>query len=394
MTALSPWPVPLAVLLALGTAHLLGRRHGTPPIDDRYVSIDGLRGFLAFFVVIHHAGIWHGYLTTGIWRHPPSRLYEHLGQSSVALFFMITGFLFWRRLIDGARRPVDWVALYRSRFWRLVPLYVFAMLVLWTLVAIESDFALRVAPRQLVDELIAWMSFTALGMPTINGVVETQRMIASVVWSLPYEWAFYGILPLAGLLYRVVPRPSWLLLPGVAVLAYAAMELEAIRCAAFLGGIAAAHLVRSPAWQRLARGPAATVVALGALAVVVAKADSAYGVRALVLLSVTFVIVAGGNSFFGLLRLAAPRVLGEISYSVYLLHGLGLYILFRYVVGYEIARTLSPEAYWGTVLAFVPLFIGACWLTFTRIEAPGMARGKRGAVSPAPGRSSPTATAA
>ena len=113
-----------AILLALATAallpHIIQLPIASPP---RYSTIDGLRGYLAFAVFLSHSSIWYFYLHFGRWDVPQSNFYTHLGQSSVTLFFMITGFLFWSKLLDGRVQPIDWSRLYLSRLFRLVPLY-------------------------------------------------------------------------------------------------------------------------------------------------------------------------------------------------------------------------------------------------------------------------------
>lgn len=43
-------------------------------IAGHYPIIDGLRGFLAFGVFVHHASIWYTFLKTRIWALPASRL--------------------------------------------------------------------------------------------------------------------------------------------------------------------------------------------------------------------------------------------------------------------------------------------------------------------------------
>jgi len=53
-----------------------------------------LRGYLAFCVFLHHASFYVEFAHAGEWIEPASRVYSHLGDSSVKLFFMITGFLF------------------------------------------------------------------------------------------------------------------------------------------------------------------------------------------------------------------------------------------------------------------------------------------------------------
>ncbi|EON2365503.1 acyltransferase family protein, partial [Shigella flexneri] len=75
-------------------------------------QIDGMRGFLAIFVLIHHAAIWNGYLSSGVWEAPSSNLLANLGQVGVSFFFMITGYLFFSKIISGDQ---DWTRLYVSR---------------------------------------------------------------------------------------------------------------------------------------------------------------------------------------------------------------------------------------------------------------------------------------
>ncbi len=69
---------------------------------NRFESIDGFRGLLATGVFIHHSIIWKNYLTTNIWELPKNHLAVHLGESSVAFFFMITSFLFKKRKTTNA----------------------------------------------------------------------------------------------------------------------------------------------------------------------------------------------------------------------------------------------------------------------------------------------------
>lgn len=95
MGPVSPLPAIICLLVAIGTSFLLVKRFGVPPAQGRYASIDGLRGYLALFVFLHHSSVWYFFLRTGQWEDPPSNLYTHFGSSSVLLYFMITGFLFF-----------------------------------------------------------------------------------------------------------------------------------------------------------------------------------------------------------------------------------------------------------------------------------------------------------
>ncbi len=377
MSPVSPLPAVLAFLLAYACAWLLARRFPPDAADHRYVALDGLRGYLAFAVFLHHGAIWYFYLRQGVWEAPPSRLYTHFGQSGVALFFMITGFLFFSKLLDGRTRPIDWLRLYVSRVLRLAPLYFFVIALLVLVVAIVSDFTLREPVTSVLRQILRWMSFTVLGGPDINGVTRTTLILAGVTWSLPYEWMFYLVLPLLFLLRGGWPDWPWLLLGlaaiGVGIVRHPPLEPFPL----FLGGIAAALLVRWPTFVRQCRGPLATIVAVACAAAAIAGYGSVYHVVPTLLLSAAFAIICAGNHLFGLLRLPASRLLGEISYSLYLLHGLLLYCTFKLGLGAGFAAGLPTHGHWLIVLALAPVLIGLSFLSYTFIEAPAMRQTNR-----------------
>ena len=380
MNPLSLWPVAAVYLLVLATAWVLVRRVAAPPVDGRFGTLDGLRGFLAFGVFIHHGAVWYFYVRTGVWEQPGSILYANLGQDCVALFFMITGFLFWTKLLDGRTRDFDWPRLYVSRLLRLTPLYVFTMVVGALLLAISMHFQLLEPVRRLAVEAVRWMSFTILGTPPVNGSKESFVVIAGVTWTLPYEWLFYCALPLAGPLLGV--RTPRLLVAG-ALLVTAGMihyvKPETVFLAAFGGGIITAYLVRSATFSAHARRPYGAVIAVAALASAFFLFSSLQRSPALLLLTVAFAIITSGNTLGGLLAWPASRLVGEITYSVYLLHGLVLFAVFHFLIGPARAASYTAFEHWLVIFACVPLTVLVCCGTFRWIEAPAMHR--TGAVS-------------
>jgi len=362
----------IALLVALLTAALLCRFQAPPSVSGRYAPIDGLRGFLAFAVFLHHASSWYLYLRTGQWSGYQSRLYEHFGLSAVAMFFMITAFLFFSKLIDADRRPIDWPKLFTSRVLRLVPLYLFAMAVLFTFVAIQSGWHLQAPPEQLLIDAVTWLGFSAYGQPDLNAVADTRWMIAGVTWSLPYEWAFYLALPLGALLLRRRPPLGWVFIGTVGAIFFAAPLGYFQAWFAFLGGIIASFAVRSPRLRTLLAGPIGTVIMCLSIGFTATLSPEQRGRPVLLLLTIIFIVLTCGNSLFGILVSSAARKLGELSYSLYLLHGFVLYAVFRFVIGFDTARSLSPEQHWLVVLACVPVLVGLCSLTYRFIELPGI----------------------
>lgn len=373
MNPLSPWPVAVVYALALATAALLAKWVAVPAAQGRFSTLDGLRGFLAFGVFLHHGAAWYFYLRTGVWAAPESNLYANLGEDCVALFFMITGFLFWTKLLDGRARDFDWTRLYVSRVLRLAPLYFFAMAVGGLMLAVTTHFQLLEPAGRLALEAMRWMAFTILGTPAVNGFQDTYVVIAGVTWTLPYEWLFYCALPIAGLLLGV--RTPRLLAVGAVLVSVTIayyVRPEKIYLAAFGSGIITAYLVRSPAMSARARTPYAGVLAVAALGTAFFLFSTVHSLPALILLSAAFAVITAGNTLGGLLVWPAARLAGEITYSVYLLHGLVLFAVFHFLLGTTRAAAFTALQHWLVIFACVPVTMLVCCLTFRWIEAPAM----------------------
>lgn len=69
----------IAGLVAFVAFVPLSRFVPQPVSGSRFLAIDGLRGYLALAVLVHHSSIWYVYARTGKWSAPPSALYAQLG---------------------------------------------------------------------------------------------------------------------------------------------------------------------------------------------------------------------------------------------------------------------------------------------------------------------------
>ena len=152
--------------------------------------------------------------------------------------------------------------------------------------------------------------------------------------------------------------------------------LAAAVCGLAVGGMLAAHVVRVEAIRRNLTSRAWSLTAVAALVLIVRVYPDAYCLPVLALLTLVFTIVACGNSMFGILHWPASRGLGEVTYSIYLLHNFVNYIAFRLLLG-KSAAALSPTAHWLIVCALAPVLILLSHTTFRLIEAPAMAAAPR-----------------
>lgn len=363
----------IAILVALLSTSLFLDKLAVFSSHGRFVTLDGLRGYLAFFVFLHHSYIWYNYIHSNVWALPASRLFVHFGQIGVALFFMITGFLFFNKLLEGRARGIDWLRLYVSRFLRLAPLYLISMVVLFLIVwALTRNEPAQPIGKIMVDGL-KWIGFRVLGAPDLNGLLGTRYIHAGVTWTLPYEWFFYFFLPFVALIVGSRPPIKYLCLAAIALYVFDAYGYSRSFGWLFLGGMGAAVLVRYERFTYFAVSKFATCLIVGCLAWSVGNYPTIYdgGVPRLLLIA-AFCLISGGNSIFGLLKLKVSRAMGEMAYSIYLLHGVLLFVVFRFVFSGASANELTPLQYWGVIVLTTPVLMVICGLTFRFIERPAM----------------------
>lgn len=80
------------------------------------------RGYLALGVYVHHFILTWYWKAENAWGAAMQAFANDVGGFGVAVLFMISGFLFIRKIVfeEGC---LDWSRLYRSRLFRIVPLY-------------------------------------------------------------------------------------------------------------------------------------------------------------------------------------------------------------------------------------------------------------------------------
>jgi peptidoglycan/LPS O-acetylase OafA/YrhL len=381
VSVLSPYVVWLALATAVAVAMPMGLLIKTQSGATRQGYLDGLRGLLALGVVFHHyvhSYMFHAY---GSWRPDESRVYTIAGHAGVQMFFMVTGFLFWHKMLAEQGR-INWRKLYIARVFRIVPLYWFVVLMMTCVIAIESAGTLRVSLGQLAGQVANWLFL--YGEPDVNGFIETSRIVGKVTWTLKYEWLFYLALPLQALLLRISFGNRWALwAAALAALALAKMHLVLPGAAVrsdflfhFAAGAGVAIANQSGQWRAWAGTSWAATAVVVAVAALITLFPTGYGAAQSLLLLVVFAPIALGNSLWGLLGLRPFKVLGEISYSIYLIHGIVLYVLFTW---------LFPT-FLGTETSHGMLAIGLCGstalvvltstITHLLVEKPGMALGR------------------
>jgi peptidoglycan/LPS O-acetylase OafA/YrhL len=288
---------------------------------------------------------------------------------------MITAYLFFGRLVRVGVKPIHWPSLYLGRVMRLTPLYVVAMLVMVLLVLAASQWQLKQSPTAWIVPMLQWLTFTVTGMPDLNGLERTKLIIAGVTWSLKFEWVFYASLLLLAPIskgFRSGTVTALALLLILALCQPLSPNGDVAKFLSFVPGMLAAVWAPRLAPITRAHPVAASLLALACLGVEVACFPTAYGLPQTLLLGVSFLIVASGNTLFGLLAWRVSLALGDLAYSIYLLHGLLLYTCLGLVLRPFGAADLSPLQHWAAIAALTPVLIVLCQLTHRYIEQPGI----------------------
>ena len=302
----SVWPVfaCTALLLALAATPAF-RAADSPPADQprRIRTLDGLRGFLAIAVFFHHVALIHAESLTKVWRLTPSAFFNSLGPTGVAFFFMITGFLFWSRLIRSAERPA-WPSFYLNRIFRIGPLFLFAAGLAMLAATYKAGFPHGL---QALQRLGSWLFLGVL--PFQDG-----GWLVGVTWSIQYEWFFYLSLPLLAFFARRRVHLPFVLTalalctlgeilcsagrlghPDPAALLGLALPLTYVTL--FLLGMLSATLTRLNVIGRLPDPLASLAVLLCAVTFFVLKDPAQLPKQ--ILLGATFYLIASGCTLFG-----------------------------------------------------------------------------------------------
>lgn len=366
----------VTIVMGIATLPIFRFIDSAPNTSARYAAIDGLRGFLALSVFIFHLVVTHRFIETGIWDVPNSRFYALLGPIGVSLFFMITGFLFWGKMLRVKGRP-RWHEIYIGRLFRIGPMYLFVVLVMLYIVFTRTGFQLQEPVNIVIGSVLQWLALGVIDtQPDVNGYQATH-VLAGVTWTIWYEWAFYASLIATAYFARgrthliFVLSMLALCLAGKVVLDINSMGFAVL----FFSGMAVASLLYENIKLRLSSNVSSTI-ALVCLVVIFATSHNGYGTFSVMLQAFFFYLVCSGTSIFGLLTTTPAQRLGNISYSLYLMHGLVLTLIFTVSPIKNFAMT-SPLNYWtiGLVCACVLVFVAS--FSYTLIEKPGIAFGKR-----------------
>jgi peptidoglycan/LPS O-acetylase OafA/YrhL len=378
MNPLNPLFAVIVMAIAWITGYVLNLKYKTQHQIHKFETIDGLRGFLAFSVFIHHSAVWFQFKEEGTWRLPDSNLYIHFGETSVALFFMITSFLFVNKIINTKEHDFNWKTFFISRFFRLVPMYYFSLMLIIICILQISNWQVHSSTFSFSKSLLNWLTFTIIDRPDINNFIFTDKVNAGVTWSLTYEWLFYFSLLILSLLTSLKkPKPIFLGFSIAFIMFYIFHNIiQAYHIYAFAGGAIAPFLLKYNLINTKAKNNIASIIVIICF-LIIREYSSAKNESCVTLTTIAFTLIAMGASLFGLLKTSTLKFLGSISYSTYLLHGIVLFVIFNFVISLKSLETYSAEQYCYIIFLITPILTLLSLTSYKFIEKPGINLSKK-----------------
>ncbi len=336
---------------------------GPAPVGQRDRWLDGLRGVAAVSVLASHFAT----NIAGSLGYAASAVFHNLGTFGVQVFFAITGLLFTRKAV-AARGALALGPFAAARLRRIVPMYTVAIAASIAIAWIVQR-AVPTSAGQLLREAIALYAFGFVldGSPSIRGLPYVE--VIGTIWSLPFEWLFYVLVPLLAVLVR---SWRWLAVSGAVLAMYFGNRMWAggdVFMPFFLPGILLGLLPRAElgGGRRLVLGATALLLALCAIL----PGNQNFTPTRMLLMT----------GFFAAMVYAAPNLLarssaaglGDISYSVYLLHFPALFVT-RAVLDSPRVALFTPYPRAAVFLAVAALVIVLSALTYRYVERPFLRR--------------------
>lgn len=365
----------------------------------KFSAIEGLRGWLAWIVVLSHLA-----LTSNIWAKGLGPIVVRLGNIAVLVFVIISGFVITHLVTE---RPESYGRYLLRRFMRVFPLFAITSVIgFYTsdIYAITLSHVPWASDPKFLKDLeffkgiahsdheFFWLHMFA-HFSMLHGTISNALLPFSEfafnppAWSLSLEWQFYLVAPIVIMLARQLRIVVWVALAISAIeLAYQFGLLGSFGLPSFLPGAAGyfalgiASRLAYPHMVGSIRHPS-IIFALFLLLIPL-------GIDAIPILAWTLVMTglvlkySDGDAglftqvYHHMLESRAVTYFGSRSYSVYLCHFPIVAICHAQWLS-MFPKALKVATFFGVSAMVIPLTLIAAELLYRGIEKPGIALGSR-----------------
>jgi len=295
--------------------------------------MEGMRGAAVFMVfLVHYCTLVNPWIQKQSFTAAVAEGLHTIGNAGVDLFFVLSGYLIYGSLINRRQLFFSFI---RRRIRRIYPTF---LVVFGLYVALS--FALP-AENKIPHAPLAGIVYLLENLLLLPGLLAIDPLI-TVAWSLSYEMFYYVTIPFLIAGFHLHTFSAEQRLKGFALVALGAF-LSAfffggpIRLAMFLAGILLYEALKVPSIKATRDGMTLGLV-IGGLFFMLAPVYGSAGIAVkTALLFIAFFALCHNCFVHPTSRIAAAlqwtplRWLGNMSYSYYLIHGLTLKAIFKFL---------------------------------------------------------------
>ena len=259
---------------------------------------------------------------------------------------------------------MDWQRLYQSRIWRIMPMYLFSVMLMLGVAFFTQHATVAHHFREIV-----WYFWLFRSNDLGATYPDVSLIDAGVTWTLPYEWFFYFSLPVLAVFLNQTPVKRRYELFIYAALIFdgylTVWKLDLYYLILFVYGVFSFELTiisRFSILRHAVSGWKGGVLIVLLSVVLIHHYETAYVTGASFLYALIFVVITQGNNVFGLLETTAAKMLDDVSYSIYLLHGIVLYCFFY------VFRSKTLSGHWAIAASAILCTILLSKVTYLKIE--------------------------
>ena len=329
---------------------------------SRNGSLDGFRGGLALSVVLYHSNITYFYYQNHQWSGSHSHFLNILGNGAVIFFFIITGFLFWEMVLrkNGVGSIKHFFA---QRIKRLMTMFLVSLLFIFLVAFFQSKYTLVEILNNLYNKILFLLHINNSNL-SVTGIGNMSIINAGVFWTLIYEWKFYIIFPIVSLFFIHIFK-MWRWFPVLAFLVVLIFLQDSIWTLFSLGMMSASIKHQFDIKVNIKLIPFILILMIIGLFFFKEPYNLGWYVLAFSIFTAIFSLKLEN---FRILDFKPLKLMGVMSYSIYLLHGILLWITFQTIDKILPINSMSFELYWVMIgFIIVPLMLASA-LTFQHIE--------------------------
>lgn len=270
-------------------------------------------------VAYHHFIFSYNYSIGNGWSIANYDTITFLGKFSVGIFFIISGYLFYGSISS----KTEWKSFFIKRVLRIVPLCTLSSIICLIIAIYQGRDGFSIS-NQFYNILYWFDGGLTNYRPDVSSLVNAGLINAGVTWTLVWEWMFYFSLPLLSLFIKDGNRLP-LVISLIAICYYILPKYDystATYAALFSAGFLAKELK-----LKIESETILNILPIALLLGMFLSGNLSFTLPIIPFMFIFFIISINRNSLFGVLRNKGVVRLGEASYSIYLLHGIGWFIM-------------------------------------------------------------------